>query len=71
MTKPNLDHTPTDTELKDNAQELAWLAICFFQALLKGEAAILVQHTGFRPGQDFTSTRISLEWTGKTQEETV
>lgn len=71
MTKPNLDHTPTDAEIKDNAQELAWLALGFFQALLNGEAAILVQHIGFRPGQDFTSTRISLEWGGKTPEETV
>lgn len=54
---------PTEEQINDSLKELAWLALGFFQALLSGEAKVVVDH---RPYHDrsmiSTSTRVSLEW---------
>jgi hypothetical protein len=63
--------SPTDAELKDNAQQLAWLALGFFQALLQGEAKIVYSDVGFGPNHRGSRIEISVDWTPKPQEETV
>jgi hypothetical protein len=69
---PMTRNPPTDEELRKNAQQLAWLALGFFQALFEGKAKIVVTKTPSHNGSLIDEeTRISIDWPGNTDGEAV
>lgn len=61
-----------DQATRDQAERIAGMALDFFEALLKGEAHILIDVSPEHDGSLIaTKTRISLEWDRKAAEEMV